>query len=180
MIFVVTYSLRNSMDSDFRSFCKFAKRLGAISAKVISVDTVVTAPWVRLKCQYGCDGYGECLTCPPYSPPPEKTQEVLKHYRKAILVQGDDYTDINKVVARLEREIFLSGYYKAYGMGAGPCSLCNRCDVNKPCKKPYQARPSMEASGIDVFKTARNNGFKIEVLKSPDCKGNYFGLVLIL
>ena len=168
------------VEKSFQSFCKFAKKLGAIHAKVISVDTVVTAPWVRLKCQYGCDAYGEYLTCPPYSPPPEKTREVLKHYRKAILVHGDDYTDISKIVVRLEREAFLSGYYKAYGMGSGPCDLCNRCDVNKPCKKSYEARPSMEASGIDVFKTARNNRFKIEVLKRSDCKGNYFGLVLIL
>jgi len=168
------------MERDFEILRKFAKKLGAVSTKVISVDTVVTAPWVRLKCQYGCDGYGESLTCPPYSPTPEKTQEVLKNYRKAILVHGDDYTDINRIVTRLEREAFLSGYYKAYGMGSGPCRLCNSCAVNKPCKKPYQARPSMEASGIDVFKTARNNGFRIEVLKSTDCRGNYFGLVLII
>jgi len=104
----------------------------------------------------------------------------LKQFRKAILVHGDDYTDIRGIVSRLEREAFLSGYYKAYGMGAGPCDLCNRCNVNKPCKKPYEARPSMEASGIDVFQTARKNGYKIEVLKSPECKGNYFGLVLII
>jgi len=168
------------MNREFQSFCKLARKSGAISAKVISTDTVVTAPWVRLKCQYGCDGYGGCLTCPPYSPMPEKTREVLKHYRKALLVHGDDHADITRIVARLEREAFLSGYYKAYSMGSGPCDLCSRCEVDKPCKKPYEARPSMEASGIDVFKTARNNGFKIEVLKSTDCKGNYFGLVLLL
>jgi len=172
--------LEGRLDIKFDSFCKFARKLGAISAKIISVDTVVTAPWVRLKCQYGCDGYEEYLTCPPYSPTPEKTREVLKQYRKAILVHGDDHTDITKIVAKLERGAFLSGYYKAYGMGSGPCDLCNRCDVNKPCKRPYEARPSMEASGIDVFKTARNNGFRIEVLKSPDCKGNFFGLVLLV
>ncbi|HUW22788.1 MAG TPA: DUF2284 domain-containing protein [bacterium] len=168
------------MEKDLQSLCKFAKKSGAVNAKVISVDTVVTAPWVRLKCQYGCDGYGECLTCPPYSPTPEKTREVLKQFRKAILIHGDDYTDIRGIVAKLERKAFLSGYYKAYGMGAGPCDLCNTCNVNKTCKKPYEARPSMEASGIDVYQTARNNGYKIEVLKSDDCKGNYFGLVLIL
>jgi len=168
------------VNRDFQPFCRLARKLGAIDARAISVATVITAPWVRLKCQYGCDGYGECLTCPPYSPTPEKTREVLDNYKKAILIHGDESADINKIVSKLEREAFLSGYYKAYGMGAGPCNLCNRCDVHKPCKNPYEARPSMEASGIDVFKTARNNGFKIEVLRNSKCKGNYFGLVLIL
>jgi hypothetical protein len=37
----------------------------------------------------------------------------------------------------------------------------------------------MEACGIDVFSTARNNGFKIEVLKKAGERGDYFGLVLI-
>jgi len=49
-----------------------------------------------------------------------------------------------------------------------------------PAKNHMKQDLQWEASGIDVFKTARNNRFKIEVLKSPDCKGNYFGLVLIL
>jgi hypothetical protein len=37
----------------------------------------------------------------------------------------------------------------------------------------------MEAFGIDVFVTARDNGHAIDTLDSAGCKGNYFGLVLI-
>jgi hypothetical protein len=37
----------------------------------------------------------------------------------------------------------------------------------------------MEACGIDVFSTAKNNGFPINVLKSKDEVQNYYGLVLI-
>jgi hypothetical protein len=37
----------------------------------------------------------------------------------------------------------------------------------------------MEAAGIDVYQTARNNGFHIEVVTSYECEQNYFGLVLI-
>ncbi len=134
---------------------------------------------MRWKCQFGCGGYGESLTCPPYSPTPEKTKEVLKNYKKDILIHGDEHTEISEIVVKLEKEAFLAGYYKAYGMGAGPCNLCDTCNVKKPCKNPDEARPSMEGSGIDVFQTARNNGFKIEVLRSPDCKANYFGLLLV-
>ncbi|MCK5614996.1 hypothetical protein KAR91_74730, partial [Candidatus Pacearchaeota archaeon] len=46
-------------------YAKQAIKHGARDAKEISADTIVTAPWVRLKCQYGCGGYGQRLTCPP-------------------------------------------------------------------------------------------------------------------
>lgn len=42
-----------------------------------------------------------------------------------------------------------------------------------------RARPSMEACGIDVFKTARDNGFPIEVVRTRDEEENIFGLVLV-
>ena len=162
-----------------RGFCQQAKKLGALRAKTISPNTVVTAPWVRLKCQFGCDGFGQCLTCPPFSPSPEQTRAVVDSYKKAILIQGDDHVDISKLVFKIEREAFLTGYYKAYAMGSGPCRLCRTCDVTEPCKKGLQARPSMEASGIDVFQTVRNNGLHIEVLTDYQCPGTYFGLILI-
>ncbi|MEM2022595.1 MAG: DUF2284 domain-containing protein [Archaeoglobaceae archaeon] len=40
-------------------------------------------------------------------------------------------------------------------------------------------RPSMEAAGIDVFQTARNAGYKVKVLASPDEEVQFFGLLLL-
>jgi len=77
----------------------------------------------------------------------------------------------------LEQEIFLDGYYKAFGMGAGPCQLCSKC--GKFCRHPEKTRPSMEACGIDVYSTVRANGYPIKVVSSANCKGNYYGIVLI-
>ncbi|WP_424357003.1 DUF2284 domain-containing protein [Methanocella sp. MCL-LM] len=37
----------------------------------------------------------------------------------------------------------------------------------------------MESCGIDVFSTARNNGYTIEVVKDYNDRMNRFGLVLI-
>jgi predicted metal-binding protein len=42
-----------------------------------------------------------------------------------------------------------------------------------------EARPSMEACGIDVFKTARDNGFRIDVVRSHDDERNCYGVVLV-
>ena len=41
-------------ETHFETFCQMAKEMGATHAKVISLQSVVTAAWVRLKCQYGC------------------------------------------------------------------------------------------------------------------------------
>ncbi len=40
-------------------------------------------------------------------------------------------------------------------------------------------RPMMEACGIDVFKTARHNGFDIDTRKETYGRWNYFALVLM-
>jgi len=54
--------------------------------RLVNPQEVVTAEWVRLKCQYGCDGYGQSLTCPPYSPTPGITRKVLDSYCCAVLI----------------------------------------------------------------------------------------------
>jgi predicted metal-binding protein len=157
-----------------------ACKLGAKEAKVISPQDVFTAAWVRIKCQYGCDGFGDHLTCPPYSPTPQETRRMLDEYEIAIIIHcPSKKIDMNNLVYTLERESFLAGYYKAFGMSAGPCSLCKSCDVEKICRHAERARPSMEACGIDVFQTARTAGFPIEVVRDHTCTQNYYGLLLL-
>jgi len=167
-----------------------ALELGADAAQIIPTDQVVVADWVRLKCQYGCGGYGERLTCPPHSPPPEVTRRVLSHYRQALLLRMErtgggwkagtrQRRQMSEVVAALERELFLAGYHRAWGMGAGPCTLCKECDPSAPCRFPDQARPSMEACGIDVYTTVRQAGWEIEVVQTKESPFRLFGLVLM-
>jgi predicted metal-binding protein len=163
----------------FAKCIRRAKQLGAEGASVISPGNVLCAEWVRLKCQYGCGGYGRCLMCPPYSPTPEQTRRVLEGYAHILIVHCKQWADVDEIVVTLEREIFLDGYYKALAYGSGPCNLCSTCDTGKLCKHPDRARPAMEASGIDVFATARKAGYPIQVVRSRDDDQNYFGLVAI-
>jgi predicted metal-binding protein len=156
-----------------------AKELGALNAKPVSPAKVYTAAWVRMKCRYGCSGYGGCLLCPPNSPTPEETRKMLDEYRRALLIHGARTADLRKLVAALEREAFLSGHYKAFGYACGPCRLCRTCAFDRGCRHPEQARPAMEACGIDVYRTARDAGFKIEVARDEDDPQNYFALLLI-
>jgi len=165
-------------------YCKKALELGVDGAKRIDSHSVVTAEWVRMKCQFGCTGFGLSLCCPPRTPAPDTTRKVIDSYEKAILLhrrlkKGERGKILNEIMVRLEIEIFLDGYYKAWSMGSGPCRLCKECDLGGPCKHGYEARPSMEACGIDVYKTARDNGFHIEVVKTHDDERNVFGLILV-
>lgn len=165
---------------NMKKYAKEAVKLGAQDAKLISTRTIVAAPWVRIKCQYGCSGYGQCLTCPPYSPTPETTTKILENFRKALLIHGDSHTDVTSIAATIERIAFLDGYYKAFAIGSGPCRLCDTCNLkHKECRHPEEARPSMEACGIDVYQTVRNNGYPIEVVKNHSGKQNYYSMVLI-
>ncbi|MFQ6096657.1 MAG: DUF2284 domain-containing protein, partial [Armatimonadota bacterium] len=161
----------------FGKYIRRAKALGAQGAKVISPNEVFCAEWVRLKCQFGCGGYGRSLMCPPHSPTPEQTRRVLDCYSSILIVHCKRWADVDEIVVTLEREMFLDGYYKALAYGAGPCNLCGTCDTETPCEHPDRARPAMEASGIDVFATARKAGYPIEVVRSRDDDENYFGLV---
>ena len=158
----------------YQEFIRRAVRLGATDAKTIKTSSVVTAPWVRWKCRYGCGMYGTSLCCPPNSPTYKETRELLDSYKHAILIhlqKGFDFkTHPTKIVATLEREIFLAGYHKAFALGEGPCMICGGCNLEQ-CVHPSEARPSMESFGIDVYTTVRNSGFFIEVLRPASRTG---------
>jgi predicted metal-binding protein len=127
----------------YEKFIKMAVELGANDARIIKTDTIVTAAWVHWKCRYGCGGYGSSLCCPPNSPTYCETRELLDCYENALLVHftGNiesvkaDSADLTEIITTLERDIFLAGYYKAFGLGAGPCRLCAECSVNYPSLK---------------------------------------------
>jgi len=166
----------------YRKFANKAVSLGASEVKIVKTDSIATAPWVLWKCRYGCDGYNSSLCCPPNTPDYRETRELLDSYKTALLAHfaydPSRSTGVTEVVTTLERDIFLAGYYKAFELGAGPCNLCNECSMDE-CIHTDNARPSMESCGIDVFSTARNNGFTIDVVKDYNDRVNRFGLVLI-
>ena len=164
--------------SDIERFIARARKLGADDARLIDAASIVTAAWVRLKCQFGCEGYNSGHCCPPHTPTHAQTQAVIDCYHRGLLIHCTRLGKPTPIVIALEREIFLTGYYKAFGFGAGPCSLCRECPPEE-CRHREKARPSMEACGIDVYATVRANGLPIEVVKDRTCAQNYYGLILI-
>jgi predicted metal-binding protein len=103
---------------------------------------------------------GEHLTKPGGSETAEAKQKLIE------AVQA--YFAISKAVATLESMAFYDGYYLAMGFAAGSCkkTLCGKfpsCLVleGKSCRHPNFARPSMEASGFDVFRMAAKVGWEV-------------------
>ena len=161
-------------------------------AKEITPSSVITAPWVRLKCRYGCGRYGTGYCCPPDAPTPEETREILSNYNRAVLfhyeaakregeIRFKVLSDFFDDLVDLEGDLFKEGYYKAFVMISGPCTRCTPCAKAEgaPCHFGMRARPSMEACGIDVYQTARNNGFPIQPLRTKEETQNIYCLMLV-
>jgi len=171
--------------ADLKRYVDIAEQKGADHVVVVDPSTVHTAPWVRMKCQFGCAGYGLRKSCPPLTPDHEKTRATLDCYKRALLlhrhwVKGYNAVDeLNDLVVDLETTLFLDGYYKAFGMGSGPCTRCKKCAISKNCAHPERMRPSMESCGIDVFQTVRAHGLPIHVVRDHTQERDVYGLVLI-
>ena len=154
--------------------------LGFQAVKQIEVDSIQVPEWVGAKCEFGCSSFNEAH-CPPNCIKPGKTRAMLKNYSKCLLLQGVPPTgDFQRLVLRAERSAFKAGYYKAFSLWAGPCSICDDvCPGDGTCTNHKNARPSMEASGIDVFETVRLAGVPLATLPEPDDYVKYFAVLLL-
>jgi predicted metal-binding protein len=177
-------------DSDLGKYCSMAIEAGATHAKEIHPSSVTTAAWVSLKCQFGCPGFGKSHCCPPRTPTASQTREILDSYQRAVLfhIEVPDIPEKEKLyqayfdaLVELEGVMFKDGYYKSFLFLAGPCRLCKKCSApeDRTCTFPWKARPSMEACGIDVYQTARNNGMYIETLRDRSDTNNEYCLMMV-
>ena len=86
---------------------------------------------------------------------------------------------LHELVDKIEAKAFAMGFYFATGFIGGSCKLCPECvtpQSGEPCRHPFKARPSIEAWGIDAFKTAKTIGFE---LAPPEEVVRWTGLILV-
>lgn len=190
------YSIENSRKEKdiIAELGKLGKRYNINEIIPLNTDDICVAPWVRLKCKYGCNKYGKSWCCPPETPTPEKMQVILKDYRKALLLcgvlrNGDFYKDnqrkrriqVNtwKGTLALERRLFLAGYYKAFGLVSENCALCKTCTYPQECKFPKDRRPSVESCSIDIFQTLRNINKQFQIAQDVAAEYNCYSIILL-
>ena len=170
---------------------KMADAQGLKDFKWIRPRSVVLGEWVRMKCNYGCGGYGKRKTCPPDVPSVEECTKFFGEYQHGLLfhfakklknpeMRHSWSGEINRRMLDLEKKVFLSGFQKAFMFPMAPCRLCTRCAGDKGgCRRPSEARPTLEAFGVDVFSTARMMGYPIQVVKNYQEEMNRYGLLLV-
>lgn len=169
-------------------------RYGLNTVFPFSVEKIVIAEWVHLKCRYGCNNYNTNWCCPPATPKPDKVRKIISEYDTALLLVGskrcaDFYRNARqkrgmqvkcwKGTICLERMLFLEGYYKAFSLVGECCALCKTCAYPEACRFPQEKRPSVESFSIDVIGTLENLGTTSAVATRTSESYNYYGIILL-
>ncbi len=159
--------------------------------KWINPQNIPVRHWARFKCTWGCRNYGARANCPPNVPSIEECRAFVKEYQRAVIFhfrraapsREERYAwtaDINRHLLELERAVFLRGYYKAFVLYVDACRACEECtNTRDGCKEKMASRPAPDALGIDVYQTARDAGYTINVLTDPAQAMDRFGFLLL-
>ncbi len=144
-----------------------------------------------MKCTYGCSSYGQKGTCPPNNPSIEECREFFGEYKDVVVfrisVRLEDPTtrdqfsrEVNTRLLKVEREVFLKDFRKAFLLFMDECQLCAQCPgTRQECTNLAMARPCPESMGVDVFGTVRKYDLPIRVLKDYDEQMNRYAFLLI-
>lgn len=163
---------------------------GFTDFKWLDPENIVIANWVRLKCMFGCPNYGKSA-CHPNTLPISECEKFFQEYKEAVVFHFAKKLDkpedripwsieINSNLVKLEREVFLSGYEKAFILLMDFCRLCQDCtDTRETCKFPDLGRPPVEALAVDVGSTVRPLGYPLEVLKDYSEMMNRYAFLMI-
>jgi predicted metal-binding protein len=156
---------------------------------IVPRESIIVAQWVRFRCQFGCKNYGKNGSCPPAVPSVEECREMIYEYENAIVfhfpIQSADRDDHYKLTSRLsdlENALFLAGNYKVFLLQYSSCVFCKECvaeGTRIKCINKAKCRPGADAMGIDVYQTAHNLGYPIQVIKDRSELTNRFAFMLI-
>lgn len=159
--------------------------------KWIDPKKFVVSQWVRMKCLFGCDEYGNTATCPPNLPSVVECEKFFREYKEAVVFHFEKKVakpedrfvwtrKVNLKLLKLEQEIFLAGFEKAFLLFLDSCNICSDCPgIKEKCKEPKLARPTPEAMCVDVYSTVRQLDYPVQVLARYSQKMNRYSFLMI-
>ena len=159
--------------------------------KWINPKNIVVSHWVRMKCIFGCVGYGKSACCPPNMPSVDECANFFHEYREGVVFHFEKKVQkpedrhewtrgINERLLRLEREVFLAGNPKTFLLFMDTCGFCKECAAERiNCRNKRSARPAPEAMAVDVFSTVKQIGYPIEVLQNYSKTMNRYAFLLV-
>jgi len=152
---------------------------------------IIVAQWVRMKCLFGCGAYGRCAACPPNTPSIEACERFFSEYAEAVVIHFPKQVakpedrhvwsrKVNADLLKLERDVFLAGFEKAFLLFMDSCGFCKECSgVRATCIEPRMARPTPEGMGVDVYGTVRQFGFPINVRTDYDQEMDRYAFLMV-
>jgi predicted metal-binding protein len=164
---------------------------GYADYKWINPQKIIVSQWVRMKCMFGCGEYGKNACCPPNVPSVSECERFFHEYQDAVIFRFEKAFDkpedrhkwskkVNIRLAKLERDVFLAGYERAFLLFMDSCCICGDCTATREgCKEPRSARPSPESLAVDVYSTAGQFGFPIEVRTEYSQEMNRYAFLMI-
>jgi len=170
---------------------KLFQKHGYTDFKWIDPKKIVVSQWVRMKCMFGCKGYGQCASCPPNIPSVSECERFFKEYSDAVIFHFAEKMNkpedrhawskkVNLKLVKLEREVFLSGFERAFILFMDSCGICDECAKEREnCKILKSSRPSPESMAMDVYTTVRQFGFPIEVLTDYAKEMNRYAFLMV-
>ena len=166
--------------TDFDKYVRMAEELEMADARIIPAEDICFDIRAILKCRWGCeDFFSQTIKCNTRNTSNQERMEMVRAYRRILLVHSHDAAALSHAVLAIERAAFLDGHYLSFAIRY--CKLCKSCavDQGKPCPTPEKVRPCDQAFGIDVYQTAKNQGLPCDVLQAPNDVQNRYGFVLI-
>lgn len=159
-----------------------------VEAKFFPSKNVIILEDAREKCRQGCPLYGKNQSCPPASISHIKTKELIDIMDRCILIKSKNKDILDDVLRKITK-ILKEENIKSYAFGAKICQVCQELyneECTFPnCKHKDEVIPQMSGCGIDVVKTAVNNGFNDDdfVINKDGQNINYndinfFGMVI--
>ncbi|MEG1887468.1 MAG: DUF2284 domain-containing protein [Oscillospiraceae bacterium] len=144
---------------------------------------------VKMNCFY-CGKYGNNWMCPPNIPNIDYPKMFSEYNEGLFVVLTNDMSDkknydairtessiiVHKALLELEKWMWNHNCSNAISFGAGSCKLCKGGCGKERCNNPYMARSPLEATGVNVIKSARKVG--IDIRFPADKKLMRVGLLL--
>ena len=166
--------------SQFDKYVQMAKDFKMINAKIIGPDEIFFDIRAIMKCRWGCeDFFNQTIKCNTRGTSFQERVEMIRAYQTILIAHSHDPRELSKALLEIEKASFLGGHYFSFAVRY--CKLCKVCavDQGKPCPNPEKVRPCDQSFGIDVYKTARNQGWPCDVLQDENDIQNRYGFVLL-
>ncbi len=159
-----------------------------IHALLVDPREMVFEERSAMNCFY-CGKYNQNWRCPPNLPKIDYPKMFAEYEYGAFVYLKSPFTDdtyediraqssirLHRALLQMEKYLWEHGNAVAISFGAGSCKLCKGGCGKERCNNPYAARSPLEATGVNVIKSAKK--YHIDIKFPPKDFMMRLGLIL--